>query len=329
MASGSSSGGGQRPARPNPKDPAYPTSMLSYGVTAIDFSKLADPKSPEFNEARHGLADELAACRELAGTWSDSVKVAKECETLLAAASEKIAGADSADDLRAARENLHQVRGRLARAGYSSQSGRLVVGLLAYNLAVLALVLFLLVWLALWPAENINGNLVVLAAAANVGAIGGIFDALRALHMYYGDREFDRGRWLWYIVNPFIGGILGGVIFGAILAGLLSTTGSGFGATVAQAPQAEAVVTPSSSPTAIPGGEIAITPAAEPTSTPVAAVTPSETQGSSGEAPATNNKETPAPIGAIFILVVAFLAGFKQNSVIAFLERVAKAVFGG
>jgi hypothetical protein len=283
--------------------PGYAKEVLTQRPD-IDFRSLAKEAkdSPKIITEKDKLLQELITCRGLLGSWMGSNEVIADCEKHIASAYTKIAkydkdnegGKGNVDDLSAANDALLQIRQRLAQAWCSKHSKPLVSFLFVYHLVLLGVCAFLLVYYGLLPGQTsrlaVNISVVILFSSFLFGAIGGLFDGLSALKNNYGKRQFDESHVIWYLANAILGGILGTVVFVAILAGLLTTTGNGVAGTAANV---------------------------------TANMTTANTAALQSTSPVT------ATTMAAFILVVAFIGGLKQTTVITFLTRIATSVFGG
>ena len=182
--------------------------------------------------------------------WSDSDQVMKDCEKLIKAANDEIHKDTDKIDEHLAYESLLQIRQRLAQASDSYRSKWCINLLILWQLSILGVCAFLIVYFRLLPDQtprvaSSSVNVTILFSSAVFGAIGGLFDGLSFMSKQSGNRQFDKGNWLWYLTNSFLGAVLGVVIFALILAGILVTTGTGIPAkseTEVTAPTARAAL---------------------------------------------------------------------------------------
>jgi hypothetical protein len=283
---------------PKRTDDDYAQRVLEVGVDPNDAAVITDPTKTD-DQKKAVLAKELVTCNELIGTWSDSAEVVNDCKKLLQSANVEISKAKG--DLILAYNTLWEVRQRLVQAWRSQQNKGKVLRLFVWLIVALGGCVYLLVWLHLLPGETprvaaSNVNVAALYSSFLFGAIGGIFDALSALSEHYTQETFNSDYWLWYLGCPVLGAILGAVVFAVFLAGLLGTTGRGLpGNTTVNVPQNL-------------WGNL--------------------TQSQLGVLVNAASNTDPSTRAAL-ILVLAFLAGFKQITVTKFLERIATSVFGG
>ncbi|MBI4308036.1 MAG: hypothetical protein HY684_04450 [Chloroflexi bacterium] len=226
---------------------------------------------------------------------ASGVGLARRCTSALSNARAELA--KDIPDLSKVIDAIEQVRQLLVQSHESNRSlWRAGIPLAVYNgvwLAALAYLVFGM--LRIYPESD------VLAGKNNVawfpftaifwGALGGVFDAFFALWKHFSDRDFDVRFWMWYLVHPVLGGGLGIIIYLMYMTGYLSITA---------ASPAAAVATPTPVPTPIP----------VPTPTPAAAA---------AAAPPTLNPN--------FIILLAFIAGFKQTTSYNFIIRVIKSIF--
>lgn len=284
--------GKELPEIPQRKDTDYGKRVLEVSVNPEDVATMANDQ-----EKKESLKKELITCDRLVSDWGDCSKVVQYCKKLIESAHDDAAKGEFIE----AHKKLWEVRQRLVQAWHSKRK-RKVFGIAAWLIVALGGCMYLLVWEHLLPGETSrvaesNVNVAALYSSFLFGAIGGIFDALSAWSKHYTDQTFDSDWWPWYFCCPFLGAILGAVVFAAFLAGLLVTTGGGLpssGNTTANVLQNLGNLTPS--------------------------------QLSAVQNAASNTAEPSAR--AALILVLAFIAGFKQVAVTDFLERIAKSVFG-
>jgi hypothetical protein len=278
----------------------------NYAEKVSEFSvKLEDVAAADDTNKKALFKEELTTCDKLVCAWGDCPKVVQDCKELIESAHVEVNKENG--DLIGAHNKLWQVRQRLVQASHSEQVEKWkVVGFFAWLLVALAVCVYVLLWLHLLPGETprvaaSNINVAALYSSFLFGAIGGIFDALSACSTNWTDRTFEPHYWPWYVSCPFLGALLGAVVFAVFLAGLLGTTGSGL-------------------PSSLPGNTTVNVPQnlwGNLTQSQLSAVLN-----------AASNTAEPS-VRAALILVLAFIAGFKQIAVTNFLERIAKSLFGG
>lgn len=144
----------------------------------------------DFNAKKENVIEdikkEIVTCRNLMCAWSDSNQVIEDCEKLIKSANDEIHKDKDSVDVHSAYEALLQIRQRLAQASHSYRNIRWVIFHLLYQLTLLGVCAFLIIYYRLLPGQtprvaSLNINVAVLFSSALFGAIGGLFDGLSAL----------------------------------------------------------------------------------------------------------------------------------------------------
>jgi hypothetical protein len=281
------------PKIPQRTDDDYAEKVRNVSVNKNDLAAMPD------NEKKKELfEEELSTCDRLVSEWGGCSKVVQDCRGLIESAHGDVAQGD----LVAAHNKLWEVRQRLVQAWHAQRVKKWkVVVIFVWLIVALGICGSMLVWLRLLPGETprvaaLNINVAALYSSFLFGAIGGIFDALSACSKHWTEQTFESHYWTWYLCCPILGAILGAVVFAVFLAGLLGTTGKGLpGNTTVEVPQN------------LWGN-----------------LTQNELNALVNAA-----SNTDPSVRAALILVLAFIAGFKQIAVTKFLERIASSVFGG
>ncbi len=188
-----------------------------------------------------------------------------------------------------------QVKQRLIQVYDSDVAfSRWIWVLLIMNVAVLFAISFVIGWYKLIPGQDILSNTVWVFLACGLWAgIGSVIDAYEAMYEHFSKQDFDERHLLWYYLHPFIGIALGAVVFLVLQAGLLSIGGS---------------------------------PIQDAASANITAVTQNTTAEQISKI--YTDALASGKIGATALpIALAFLAGFKQNSIINFLKKLVEVIF--
>jgi hypothetical protein len=171
---------------------------------------------------RSNLIKEAERLSTLIAEQSSSIPVTKDCSKLLAEARGLISSVSL--DSGAVLGKFDAVKYRLLRA-YESKKvwPKWFLILLGWNFICLGIIGYFIGSYMLIPGQkNLEDIGFVALACALWGGVGGVVDALFALHTHISSRDFDLRFRPWYFLHPLLGLSLGGVIFLLIQAGLLA-----------------------------------------------------------------------------------------------------------
>jgi hypothetical protein len=173
-------------------------------------------------ETRSNLSREADRLSRLIAELSESKPVTDDCSKALAEARKSISSVDM--DSAAVLGKFDEVKYRLLSA-YESKKvwPRWFSILLGWNVICLGIIGFVIGRYLLIPGQkNLEQIGFVVLACALWGGVGGIVDALTALHTHVANRDFDLKFRPWYFLHPLIGFSLGAIIFLIMQAGLLA-----------------------------------------------------------------------------------------------------------
>ncbi|OGN91848.1 MAG: hypothetical protein A2Z70_01180 [Chloroflexi bacterium RBG_13_48_17] len=223
----------------------------------------------------------------------NSAKVTKECSGKLDEIRDLIK--EENPNTNKILSKFSQIKQRLIQVYDSDVSfSRWIWVLLLMNIAVLFAVSFIIGWYKLIPGQDILHNTVWVFLACGLWAgIGSVIDAYEAMYEHFSKQDFDERHLLWYYLHPFIGIALGAVVFLVLQAGLLTISGS---------------------------------PIQDAASANITTVTQNTTAAQISQM--YNDALASGKIGATALpIALAFLAGFKQNSIINFLKNLVDVIF--
>ncbi|NVM23864.1 MAG: hypothetical protein HWN68_19050 [Desulfobacterales bacterium] len=208
----------ERGPNPNNRDPYYDEVLSTATVPLIVVGDKTQTKT--------NLVKEDDRLSRLIAQQSRSIPLTKACSKLL----EEARGLMATDPVNpgAVLGKFEEVKQLLLRAHESRKAWKWWgSGLLIGNCVCLAIVATIVSWKALIPGQAaLESSLNAFLACALWGVMGGVVDALFALHTHFANQRFDLRYRAWYILHPILGLSLGAVVFLVIQAGLLVVSGA-------------------------------------------------------------------------------------------------------
>lgn len=236
---------------------------------------------------------ELEKLSNLAAEQSNSIQVTKDCNKLLDDARTLLK--EENPNVSAVLAKFNLVKQRLIQAFDSRELYGTKFGwLLGYNIFLfLGMAVTIGVFHLIPGQSHLHNTAWVILACALFGGLGGVADAFWSMHTHFSKQDFDTRYQLWYYLHPVLGLSFGAVIYLVLQAGLMSING-------ASLTEASGNVTGSSQAAAISANVTSML----------------------------SNPETAGKVGAVALpIVMAFLAGFRQNAIVNFFNRLVTAFF--
>lgn len=170
------------------------------------------------------LTRETDRLSSLVAEQSSSIPLTEACQKLLTDVRSLMSAAQL--DPYVVQGKFDEIKYRLLRA-YASRKvwWKWFAILLFSNLFYLVGIIGLIVWKMLIPGQPIlEQPAYVVLACALWGGMGGVVDALFALHTHFSNQDFDLQYRPWYLLHPLQGSSLGVVIFLLMQAGLMAVS---------------------------------------------------------------------------------------------------------
>jgi hypothetical protein len=246
-------------------------------------------------EQKKKFEQEAARLSALVVDDSNSATVTGDCNTLLASGNTLINAASI--DRYAVLTTFDKIKQRMIRA-YDSRMASLnwfwqITGI---NLIYMAFFVTVICVFLLIPGQTrLHNTAFVCLACAMWGGVGGVVDAFFALRTHFSQQDFDDEFVPWYFFHPLQGMSMGAVIYLVLTAGLLAINGS---------PLQESATANMTNPSVVNSFGENVT----------AMFNQAVEKGSIGA--------TALPIA------MAFLAGFRQSTMVNFLTRIVNSILG-
>ena len=170
------------------------------------------------------LIKEIDRLSSIVAEQSSSIPLIERCSKLLGDVRTLVSNAQP--DYQAISGKLDEIKYQLIRA-YESRKAwpKWFLYLLAGNVGYLCVIIGIISWKVLIPGQsNLQQTAYVALACALWGGLGGVVDALFALHTHFSDQDFDLRYRPWYFLHPLQGFSLGAVVFLLVQAGLLAVS---------------------------------------------------------------------------------------------------------
>ena len=225
---------------------------------------------------------------------SNSVQVTTDCNTLLSNINTLVYTPNL--DRCAIIANFNKVKQRIIRAYDSRMASLTWFGPITFTNGIyLAIFVSVIGALVLIPGQaRLHNTAFVCLACAMWGGFGGVVDAFFALRTHFSRQDFDDEFVPWYFLHPLQGMSMGAVIYLILTAGLLAISGN---------------------------------PLRDSASANMTVMAPNAV--AENITSAFNNAVETGGIGATALpIAMAFLAGFRQSTMVNFLTRIVNSILG-